>query len=341
MKGLFLKEFEVRGKRFLVPLLATPFKVRPSSMPVLDNNSSVLFLRHDRIGDMIISTGIFSMLKKKFPDIRIGVIASSRNAMIIEGSPDVDALYVYDKRPMAMAALVRSIRKARYSFVVNLVLYSSLTGGLLAALSAGSWAFRMRMTMGDDLDFFYHRNCRKTIWGNATRTMLEETAAMAGELGVTYTTEEVRPVLRIPQDLLEQARAWRVGLGPGPVIGVNLASGVPEREAPAVLWKGIIELFSAQHPSARFILLTPPHGNVFEQLKILGIPACAQENPPHQGIMGAAALIATMDAVVSADTAIPHICSALNIPVLVLYHCVENSVLWAPSYKSGVACAWP
>jgi ADP-heptose:LPS heptosyltransferase len=160
--------------------------------------------------------------------------------------------------------------------------------------------------------------------------MLEETADIVARLGVPFAPEEVRPVLRLPEDLVQQARAWSAGLGAGLKIGVNLAAGVPEREAPASLWKGFLDIFTERNPAVRVVLFTPPGGKVLLELKNLGIPEGVMENPPHKGILGASALLNEMDVMVSTDTSIPHLCSALGRPVVVLYHCEENSILWAP-----------
>jgi len=101
------------------------------------------------------------------------------------------------------------------------------------------------MTQGDALDFFYHRNIRKTIWGGATRSMLEETADIVAQLGAVCTATDIRPVLYLPEFQRAEARAWAKRLGPGLKIGVNLAAGVPERQAPVSLWKKILDALAA------------------------------------------------------------------------------------------------
>ena len=45
-----------------------------------DRTYRVLFLRHDRIGDMICSTGILRAIAQSHPTIRLDVLASKTNA---------------------------------------------------------------------------------------------------------------------------------------------------------------------------------------------------------------------------------------------------------------------
>jgi ADP-heptose:LPS heptosyltransferase len=58
---------------------------------------SVLVLRLDRIGDMVLTTPLFSALKEALPGVRVAVLASERNAPILKGNRDVDAVHVYER----------------------------------------------------------------------------------------------------------------------------------------------------------------------------------------------------------------------------------------------------
>src|SRR5690242_16298587 len=47
----------------------------------------VLFLRHDRIGDMIVTTGVLRAIARSHPTIELDVLASPANAPIIRTAP--------------------------------------------------------------------------------------------------------------------------------------------------------------------------------------------------------------------------------------------------------------
>ena len=58
-------------------------------------SKSVLILKYDRIGDMIVSTPIFRKLKTEYPDISISVLASKENRDVIKHNPfDLQMDYV-------------------------------------------------------------------------------------------------------------------------------------------------------------------------------------------------------------------------------------------------------
>ena len=74
--------------KIVYPFLRLIFQ-NPVKGDIIDIQSvkSVLFLRYDRIGDMIVTTPIFRSLKEINPRLTIGVFASEANAEIIRYNP--------------------------------------------------------------------------------------------------------------------------------------------------------------------------------------------------------------------------------------------------------------
>jgi ADP-heptose:LPS heptosyltransferase len=58
----------------------------------------ILFLRYDRIGDMVISTPVFRELKLAYPEIKITVLASKANACVLLNNPYVDKVMTNHKK---------------------------------------------------------------------------------------------------------------------------------------------------------------------------------------------------------------------------------------------------
>ena len=55
---------------------------------------SILFLRHDgKIGDYVVSSFVFREIKKHAPNTKIGVVCSKKNAYLFEQNPYIDQLY--------------------------------------------------------------------------------------------------------------------------------------------------------------------------------------------------------------------------------------------------------
>ena len=101
----------------------------------------VLYLRNDRIGDMIVSTGLLRAIHAKHPRLALDVLASPINASVIAHEPAVHEVVVFDRRRAASWwALWRHLRRTRYDVVIDpMVFTQSLTTLLLMLATGARW----------------------------------------------------------------------------------------------------------------------------------------------------------------------------------------------------------
>src|ERR1043165_9223234 len=95
----------------------------------------VLFLRHDRIGDMIVSTGLIHAIAEAHPGLELDVLASPANAPVLAGAGDVHRVIVFDRRRVASYwSALRELRAQKYDAVIDcMVTAPSVTTLLLMA----------------------------------------------------------------------------------------------------------------------------------------------------------------------------------------------------------------
>lgn len=91
---------------------------------------SILLLRVDRVGDLIVSTPAIAAIRAKFPRARIVVLASRLNREILRGNPGVDEVWTLSRADLP--ALLWKLRRTRWDLAVDLNAAPSLTSGLLA-----------------------------------------------------------------------------------------------------------------------------------------------------------------------------------------------------------------
>src|SRR5258708_6796235 len=66
----------------------------------------VLYLRHDKTGDMMVWTSLIDAIAKSHPTITLDVLASPANAPVLEANPNVASVIVWDKaRPAGYSRL--------------------------------------------------------------------------------------------------------------------------------------------------------------------------------------------------------------------------------------------
>ncbi len=93
-----LKRLERGWNRLFIRMLGRLMPAAPTKEPNwAARPHRVLYLRHDKIGDMIISTSLIDAIAQSHPTITLDVLASPVNAPVLEGNPNVSSVIVWDK----------------------------------------------------------------------------------------------------------------------------------------------------------------------------------------------------------------------------------------------------
>ncbi|HIB70088.1 MAG TPA: lipopolysaccharide heptosyltransferase family protein, partial [Candidatus Marinimicrobia bacterium] len=81
---------------------------------------NVLFLRYDRIGDMVITTPVFRELKLVYPHIKITVLASTANQDVLTNNPYVDNIITNHKNNLLsdLSSLLK-LRKQKFDVCIE------------------------------------------------------------------------------------------------------------------------------------------------------------------------------------------------------------------------------
>ena len=81
---------------------------------------SILFLRYDgKIGDMVVNSLMFREIKKVYPNIKIGVVARGAAIDIIKDNPNVDKIYEYHKDRKKIKDLALMIKEEKYDLLID------------------------------------------------------------------------------------------------------------------------------------------------------------------------------------------------------------------------------
>lgn len=118
-------------RNLLLPFLLT----RKIKIPQGSEIKKILVLRHDRIGDMVLSSGIFHALKKKYPAAFITVLASKTNSDIIQEDPDVDEVLIYK----GVKWFIKEVRKKNIDLAIDLFFTYELKQALLTYISGAKY----------------------------------------------------------------------------------------------------------------------------------------------------------------------------------------------------------
>lgn len=273
---------------------------------------SVLFLRHDRIGDMIVSTGLIRAIAGAHPARRLDVLASPRNAPVVRDDPYIGRVLTVDVRhPWRSMAVVRRLREAHYDVVVDCMPTAPSVTTLLLMLASGA---RERVGVagrGNDEAMTIAVPPRPEA-----RHIVDHLAALAAAFDVNVQATDFSPRLVLAADELERARAlWGADDG-GPAprrLLVNVSAGKTSRRWPESSFVEVLDGAGARHPELRILVIGAPE----ERERVAAIAGrVGARIAETAGLRDALALVATADAVLTPDTSIAHAASAFRKPTV-------------------------
>src|SRR5262249_50300212 len=119
-----LKPLELRLRRLLLSAHG-PFTgqliTSPADAPGPGDAPRILFIRAERIGDVLVSVPVLRAVSRRYPRARIDLLASTANYGVRSAVARwVDRVWRYEKRVTTTIGLVRQLRAAAYDLVVDL-----------------------------------------------------------------------------------------------------------------------------------------------------------------------------------------------------------------------------
>lgn len=274
----------------------------------------VLFLRHDRIGDMIVSTGLLRAISSAFPTLSLDVLASPANAPIIRGESYINAVHVLDKRrPWSYPALAGRLRRARYDAVIDcMVTAPSRTAMLLMSASGARHRIGVSGRGVDDVLSL------PVATPPGARHVVDRLAALATPFGIDPERTDFRPQLTLrPEERSAAEQIWRsAGASEGTRhFLVNISAGW-DRQWPEDRFITVLRELRQRHPKLRALVIASPAE--MERARSIASQGNAQV-APTAGIRQVIALVATSDLVFTPDTSIAHAAAAFRKPAAVMY----------------------
>ncbi|MBN2585835.1 MAG: glycosyltransferase family 9 protein [Candidatus Fermentibacteraceae bacterium] len=322
-----LKRLESSGRRVLASFIRRGFRAEAVRDRIPDGSAlrSILIMRWDAIGDMMVCLPYFRKVREAFPDARVGIVVSKRNMPLLRYERGFRTI-LHDSSPGVYLASLRKAREFRPDAVVDTRMhYDSTTSFIYGALSGARWMlsarnsrnglpFNVRVPMPD---FRMHN-------ADMTRLLLEG-------LGRPIDDLELDRQVRLSSEELEfAADFWRrVGLGlRGRCVGINMSARDPRHRWPenSVEELGVRLLELGKRP----VLFSIPSGRdpavaiASRHPGVIVAPECPT-------ILHAAALVRDLAMFVTPDTGLVHVSSSYEIPTVGLYVPNEEHLpLWFP-----------
>jgi ADP-heptose:LPS heptosyltransferase len=293
----------------------------------------VLFLRHDRIGDMILSTGILRAIAQSHPTVKLDVLASKTNAPVLQSEPYLNEVLAFDRKSTRRyPAVFRDLRRRGYDAVIDCMVTAPSTTTLLLMLASGA---RHRIGVaGRGNDFAYTLPVPAR---DEADHIVDKLGALVAAFGLQPASVDLRPRVRLTADELKQGEhAWQGGqnrAASGPRVLVNISAGRAHHYWPDDRFVRVLQSVVSAFRNAEVVVVSSPADRERAE-------AIAERGGGRlvadEGIRHAMSIVACADIVFTPDTSISHVCSAFDKPVVVL-HPRGFARLWGPYRTEGIA----
>lgn len=287
----------------------------------------VLFLRHDRIGDMILSTGILRAIAESHPTIQLDVLASVSNAPVLTNEPYVHEVIRFDRRrPLGFPGLFRDLRGRRYDAVIDCMVTAPSLTTLMLMLATGA-RYRIGVAKrGNDFAYTLPVPPRESA-----EHLVDQLGALVTAFGLQPTSVDLRPRVRLTAAEHERGeRLWAGETDHGASgrlrLLVNVSAGRAHHQWPDERFVAVVRAALEKMPRLDVAVVSAPG----ERGRAAAVAAeTGARVIEDRGIRDAFAIVSRADVVFTPDTSIGHACNALGKMAVVL-HPLGNPAIWGP-----------
>jgi ADP-heptose:LPS heptosyltransferase len=323
----FLKPVEIGFRRFLVRLLGLLVKRSRPLPPSIDFSSrKYLFVRQDRIGDVLVSTPLIHALKERYPNASIDFLLSSNNHFVLENEPLVRKRWIYKKTLASAIDILKKVRKERYDFVIDLMDNPSATSTVLCALAGGRW------NVGLSKENAYTYDIPVPLLSRKETHIVDRLAMLLTVFGIKRSDL----ALKIHYNLLPESRKFadaflkeRRHAGKN-LIGINISPGAGTRFWGVDNYGELIQWLLRHFPESQIVVLYQPTDVVVAR-NIAETFSAVLLSPETKTFDQFAALVQSLWMLITPDTSAVHLAAAFSVPSVVMYVQSNKELrIWEP-----------
>jgi ADP-heptose:LPS heptosyltransferase len=269
---------------------------------------AALVVRPDRIGDVVLTTPVFTALKHAWPDARIGALVRPQVAPLLEGNPDVDAVVIEHGQPVR--ELARELRAGGWGtsihcFVTSRTVLAATLAGIPRRVGPASKVVSLLLTQR----VIQHRS-------RSARHEADYNLELLQPLGVPFARRPTRVVLSEAEREWGRRHLAGLGLTPGrPIVGIHPGSGNSAGRWPLERYAALAHRLLAE--GERVLLTFGPGETELADAMRAGLRTTApMVRPGGVTLREMAAILAALDLFVTNSTGPLHMAVALEVPTV-------------------------
>ncbi len=289
------------------------------------NIKKALFLRHDRIGDVLVSIPFFKNFREHFPKVEIDVLLSDKNS----GTSKVlrnysNKIHILPKDLIRIYYLIKELNRSKYDIIIDMFDTVSTRSNLLLQFIKSNYKLGFEKPNKSLYTHIIPMPDKSQIH------IVERVLNLLTPFGKSYDKTQIRLEYPLEEKITEKAylllgekvKEYRLGI---------ILSG----SSTAKFWgihniSQFIRLFNKKFFNFEIIVFgTEKHSKMINELPKVD---CLKVAPYTNSLDEYAAMLSHCDYLITPDTSAVHFASAFSIPCLVMYSIPVNSgfLPWYP-----------
>ena len=282
---------------------------------------SILCIRCDHIGDLLVSTPVFSRLRRLYPEAEINVITSPAGRLALVGNPDLDGVFVYNKKSFRSWLGLLPLLLKKHDMVIG--------------LNQGSKTIRFLVSLARGAKKGFLQTGNLAPWSGDPDAVKHISVCMLRELEAEFSlphdeNPDIRMRFHVPEDLKQELRAAyppvaglkRVGLFVG-----NIAK--PKMRWPAEKFAELAAFLLKENAGVEVYAVAGPADvpllDAFKHIKDTRLHTFVG----NVSLQHTTAFIATCDAFVTSSSSPQHLTAAAGVPMVSITNPCSDA-RWTP-----------
>ena len=313
-------------------------KINPESI------KRVLFIRHDYVGDMIVTLPTFSYLKAINPNIEIDVFCSKNNFFILNDDNNINNVIVKKEGVVSIIFQLLSLRKNKYNVVFNTQYMHITKNGFYTCLAADKKSIKTMVGSHKKHEIFFNKLSIKaeekdSIW--LKMLYLVEDLLDTSKIN-KIIPEDFEPYIAINEKSQKAANDFfeNVNLNNNnneKIISINLSARQPQNMWSKESYLEITNMILNELNDFKILLFSVGVDKIKSDYITQNIDIKHSNRvfvyPQTKDIKEVAAALSKTNFVITPDTGFIHLASAVKVPIVGLYGGFgTNTQHWRP-YK--------
>jgi heptosyltransferase-3 len=276
-------------------------KTPPAAFP--EQIKSIVLLAPERYGDLILLTPVIQHLRHQYPDVRITLVGANDLVFFFQADRHVEKMYNGKKTLFCLHGLLFT---ETYDLLYNPKDHPSFVFLLLTCRIKAAYKVGIAHPLHRQ---FYH----KLLPVEAKWSKMQINCALLAHLKIDKPYDNtIRPYMP-PGPVSEEIKQFAVKYEKEYIVAVNLSASKKIRQWPVIHWQTFLNQVKES-----VIIIAMPQQMPLKKILEEQYPSVVV-SPPTRTLFDAAHLIGRCQLLITPDTALVHVASALNRPLIGLY----------------------